>query len=63
MKEYIKQIYNEGFGTTFYVKPVNYLKKKIKNKTLLNIIILFIKIFYTLAILLLAGIILYRKLK
>ena len=63
MKEYIKQIYNEGFGTTFYVKPVNYLKKKIKNKTLLKIIIWLIKIFYTLAILLLAGIILYRKLK
>ena len=63
MKEYFKQIYTEGFGTTFYTKPVNYLKKKIKNKTVLNIIIWLVRIIYTALILVLVGVILYRKLK
>ena len=31
MKNYIYQFYNEGFATTFYLKPVNYLKKNIRN--------------------------------
>ena len=30
MKNYIYQFYNEGFATTFYLKPVNYLKKNIQ---------------------------------
>ena len=25
MKEYIKQFYTEGFATTFYQKPINFL--------------------------------------
>ena len=29
MKEYLNQFYNEGLGTTFYLKPVNYIKRKI----------------------------------
>ena len=36
MKSYINQIYNEGFATTFYLKPIRYLNKKIKNKKLLK---------------------------
>ncbi len=63
MKEYIDQFYNEGFGTTFYLKPVNYLKKKIKNKSLLKICIFIITLLYTFIFLSLAIYILYRKLK
>ena len=63
MREYIKQIYTEGLATTFYLKPLNYLKRKIRNKKVFYIISMIIKIIYTLLILLLAGYILYRKLK
>lgn len=63
MREYIKQIYSEGLATTFYLKPLNYLKKKIKNEKVFDILSKIIKIIYTLLILLLAGYILYRKLK
>ena len=34
MKDYIYQFYNEGFATTFYLKPVNYLKKNIHNNNI-----------------------------
>ena len=50
MKNYIYQFYNEGFATTFYVKPVNYLKKNIRNNTVLKILIMIIKILYTILI-------------
>ena len=63
MREYIKQIYSEGLATTFYLKPLNYLKKKIKNEKVFDVLSRIIKIIYTLLILLLAGYILYRKLK
>ena len=54
MKDYIDQFYNEGFATIFYLKPINYLKRKIKNKELLKIIITIIKIIYTILMLVLA---------
>lgn len=63
MKEYFKQIYNEGLATTFYMKPVNYLNKKIKNKKIVKALSMIIKIIYTLLALSFAGYILYRKLK
>lgn len=63
MKEYIKQFYSEGLATTFYLKPLNFLKKKIKNEKIVNIIAIIIKVIYTLLALSLAGYILYRKLK
>ena len=47
MKEFIRQFYNEGFATTFIKKPSNFLKKHIKNKKIVNFLILLIKIFYT----------------
>ncbi len=62
MKEYLKQFYSEGLATTFYTKPVNYLKKKIKNKKIVNFLANLIKILYTILVLLLAGYILYKKL-
>lgn len=54
MKDYIDQFYNEGFATTFYLKPVNFFKKKLKNKELLKIIVMIIKIIYTILMLVLA---------
>lgn len=62
MKSYIEQIYSEGFATTFYLKPVNYLKKKIKNKKIANILMTIIKVIYTLLVLLFAIYVLYKKL-
>ena len=50
MKNYIYQFYNEGFATTFYLKPVNYLKKNIHNNSVLKILIMIIKILYTILI-------------
>lgn len=47
MKSYINQIYNEGFATTFYLKPIRYINKKIKNKKLLKFLTFIIKIVYT----------------
>ena len=63
MKEYIKQIYNEGFATTFYQKPVAFINEKIKNKTLRKIINSLIAIFYTILILAFAGFVFYTKVK
>lgn len=63
MKEYIWQFYNQGFGSIFYVKPINYLKKKIKNKQLFKLITALIKIMYTLIFIFLGIFILYYKLK
>ena len=63
MKEYIKQIYSEGFATIFYLKPINYLKKRIYNKKILNVVILLFKLLYTLCLLGFIVFILYSKLK
>lgn len=54
MKDYIYQFYNEGLATTFYLKPINYLKKKIKNKKIFNLVNIFIKIIYTILVLIFA---------
>ena len=62
MKEYIKQVYTEGFATTFYQKPLNYLKKNIKNKRVVDILSIILKIIYTLLIISFAAFILYGKL-
>ena len=62
MKEYLKQFYNEGFATIFYQKPINYLKKKIKNKKIVKFLSILIKLFYTILVLLFAGYVLYKKL-
>ncbi len=47
MKEYIDQIYTEGLGTTFYLKPVKFFKKKIKNKRVREICIFLYSWLYT----------------
>lgn len=50
MKNYIYQFYNEGFATTFYLKPVNYLKKNIHNNNIFKILSMIVKILYTVLI-------------
>ena len=61
MKEYIKQFYNEGLATIFYKKPIAYIDKKIKNKNMVKIISLIIKVIYTILVISFAGYILYKK--
>ena len=63
MKDYIKQFYSEGFATTFYLKPIKFLEKNIKNKKVVSILSFFIRIIYTILVLAFAGFILYYKLK
>ena len=45
---YKDQFYNEGFATTFYLKPVKFVNKKIKNKKIAKILCIIIKLIYTL---------------
>lgn len=55
MKEYINQFYNEGLATTFYLKPIRYFNKILKNKKLFRMIEIIIKILYTILVLIFAG--------
>lgn len=61
MKEYINQFYNEGLATTFYLKPINYINKVIKNKTICKIFSIFIKILYTVIVLIFAWYMFWDK--
>ncbi|MGN1358723.1 MAG: hypothetical protein ACI4WU_05090 [Bacilli bacterium] len=61
MKEYIRQFYNEGLATIFYLKPVNYLNKKIKHKNIKKILCLIIKICYTILVLIFAVLVFYNS--
>lgn len=61
MKDYIYQFYNEGLATTFHLKPVNWINKNIKNKSVSKIISILIKIVYTIVVLVFAGFMFYTK--
>lgn len=61
MKDYIKQFYNEGLATTFYLKPLNFCKGHIKNNTLSSIVKFTITIIYTILVLVFALIIFLDK--
>lgn len=54
MKEYLKQFYSEGLANTFYVKPLNYLKKHIKNKSILKLFSIILNVIYTIFCIVLA---------
>ncbi len=62
MKKYLEQIYNEGLATIFYLKPLNYLKKKIKNERSYLILSITLKIIYTILVLAFAIYMLIKKL-
>lgn len=61
MKDYIYQFYNEGLATTFYLKPIRFINKFIKNKFILKLTQLLIKIIFTIAVLLFAWYIFWEK--
>ena len=61
MKDYIDQFYNEGLATTFYLKPVKFLEKRIKNKGLVKFISIIIKIVYTILVLIFAWFVFWSK--
>lgn len=61
MKGYLRQFYNEGLATTFYLKPINYVNKKIKNEKIRKILCFLIWLCYTVFVLLFAVIILYNN--
>jgi len=48
---YVKQFFNEGFGRFLYLIPCNYIKKKIKNKTIVKILITITTIIYSIMML------------
>ena len=54
MKELIRQFYNEGLATTFYLKPLNFVSKHIKNEVLLKILKIMICFVYTIIVLMFA---------
>lgn len=60
MKEYIDQFYTEGLATTFYLRPVKFLKKQIKNKKVRKVCIFLYSWFYTWIMLLLAIYVVYK---
>lgn len=61
MKSMIYQFYNEGFATTFLLKPTNYIKRKIKNKKLVIFICTMIKTLYTVLMLIILFFVIYLK--
>ena len=54
MKNYIEQFYNEGFATIFYLKPINFLNKKLRNRKLVNLFSKIIKLLYTIIMIIFA---------
>jgi len=61
MKDYIDQFYNEGLATTFYLRPIKFIEKRVKNKTIVNFIKLLIKIVYTILVLVFAWFVFLSK--
>lgn len=54
MRDYIYQFYHEGLATTFYLKPINYLRKNIHNNSIFRIFSMIVKILYTILVLVFA---------
>lgn len=61
MKSMIYQFYNEGFATTFVIKPIKLINKKIKSKRLIEFLSVAIKTLYTVLILAFAFVVAYIK--
>lgn len=61
MKDYIEEFYNDGLGYIFIQIPKKFINKHIKNKKIANIIMLLIKILYTICAILLMVYIIYKK--
>lgn len=61
MREYISQFYNEGFATTFYLRPIKYFEKRIKNKKILDVVSILIKLLYTVFVIAFGIFMFFRK--
>ena len=61
MKSYIEQFYNEGLATTFYLKPVKFIRKYIKNDNLFKIFKILIAVLYTVFVLIFAWLMFWEK--
>lgn len=61
MRDYIYQFYNEGLATTFCLKPIDFIKKIVKNKFISDMLIMLVRIIYTIFILWLAWKIFWIK--
>lgn len=62
MKELVRQFYNEGLATTFYLKPINFIDSHIKNKKILRLFKVLILVLYTTTVLSFALYVLLTKL-
>ena len=51
---YRDQFYNEGLATTLYLKPVKFVKKKVRNKSLQKFVCFMIKAIYTILAIIIA---------
>ena len=45
---YRYQFYHEGLATTFYLKPIKFIKEKVKNKEKARKLCIAVKVLYTL---------------
>ena len=61
MRDYIDQFYNEGLATTFYLKPIRFIEKNVKNKIIVKMIKMFIMIVYTVLVLIFAWFVFWTK--
>lgn len=61
MKDYIYQFYNEGLATTFYLKPIKFINKFIKNSFALNTIQILITVLYTALVLMFSWYMFWEK--
>ena len=61
MKSLIYQLYNEGFATTFCIKPTRFIEKKLKSKKIINFLSILVKILYTILIIVILIISIYIK--
>lgn len=61
MKDYVNQFYTEGLATTFYLKPIKYINRVIKNKSMRKVVGRVIKVLYTIFALVLAWFIFLEK--
>ena len=62
MQELIRQFYNEGLATTFYLKPLAFVSKYVKNEFLLYFFKVIILILYTFGVTLFATYVFLSKL-
>ena len=61
MKDYVNQFYTEGLATTFYLKPIKYINRVIKNKSMRKVVGCVIKVLYTIFAFVLAWFIFLEK--